>query len=158
MFFILLIAIVLLYFILAAQFESLVQPLLVLIEIPIDLTAVLVVLYLGGSSINLMSMIGMVVMSGIIINDSILKIDTINRLRHEGYGLDDAIHEAGLRRIKPIVMTSLTTILAMIPFLFGGSLGTILQKPLAIVIIAGMIYGTFISLFLIPILYRQLYK
>ena len=146
----------LLYFILAAQFESLKQPLIVVLEIPIDIAGAMFMLKMGGASVNIMSMIGIVVMSGIIINDSILKIDTINRLRKEGLSIDDAIHKAGFRRLKPIIMTSITTILALVPFLFGDSMGNLLQRPLALAIIGGMTVGTIISLYFIPMMYQVL--
>ncbi|MDA3853045.1 MAG: efflux RND transporter permease subunit, partial [Bacteroidales bacterium] len=152
------ISILLLYFILAAQFESLRQPLIVLLEIPIDIAGAILVLKLGGGTVNIMSMIGIVVMSGIIINDSILKIDTINRIRKTGVSIDKAIHQAGIRRLKPIVMTSITTILALLPFLFGNSMGNVLQRPLALTIIGGMTVGTFVSLYLIPMMYQWIEK
>ena len=107
---ILFISILLMYFILAAQFESFLQPLIVLLEIPIDVAASLLVLWICGHTLNLMSAIGIVVTCGIIINDSILKLDAINELRKEGVPLMEAIHEAGRRRLRPIIMTSLTTI------------------------------------------------
>jgi len=156
--FVLIISILLLYFILAAQFESLTQPFIVLLEIPIDIAGALFMLYLFNGSLNLMSMIGIIVMSGIIINDSILKIDTINQLRKNGMQLMDAIKLAGHRRLKPIIMTSLTTILALIPFLFSSDLGSELQKPLALTVIGGMLLGTLVSLYFIPLCYYYLYK
>jgi len=143
---------------LASQFESFIQPLIVLIEVPIDIGGALLVLYLFGGTINLMSLIGIVVMSGIIINDSILKIDTINRLRQEGYSLLRAIATAGQRRLKPILMTSLTTILALLPFLFTHGLGADLQKPLAYTIIGGMALGTIVSLYFVPLFYYRIYR
>ena len=111
---VLLISLLLLYFILAAQFESLLQPLIILSEVTVDLFGAFFLLWITGAGVNLMSLIGIVVMCGIIINDSILKVDTINRLRKEGYSLLKAIMTAGVRRLKPILMTSLTTILAKI--------------------------------------------
>ncbi len=155
---ILIISLLLLYFILAAQFESLTLPLIVLLEVPVDLFGAFFMLWIFGASINLMSLIGIIVMSGIIINDSILKIDTVNQLRKSGYSLIHALVEAGHRRLKPILMTSLTTILALLPFLFMHGLGAELQKPLALSIIGGMITGTVISLYLIPLLYYYLEK
>ena len=152
------IAILLLYFIMAAQFESFWQPLIILLEIPIDIGGALLLLWIFGGSINLMAAIGIVVMSGIIINDSILKLHTINLLRKEGYAVDDAIKEGGRLRLKPIVMTSLTTILALVPFLFIGGLGGVLQRPLALTVIGGMLIGTFISLYFIPLLYSFFVK
>jgi multidrug efflux pump subunit AcrB len=147
-------ALALLYAILAMQFESLRLPLIVLLEVPIDISASLLTLWLVGQSLNLMAMIGMIVMSGIIINDSILKIDTINRLRQTGMPLSSALHRAGQLRLRPIVMTSMTTILAVLPFLWGSGLGHELQQPLAWALIGGMVVGTPVSLFVIPVLYR----
>lgn len=152
------ISILLLFFILAAQFESLVQPLIILSELIIDIFAVLLVLWLSGESLNLMSMIGLVVMCGIVINDSILKVDTVNRLREQGLGLKRAILEAGNSRLKAIVMTSLTTILAIAPFLVRGNMGSDLQYPLSLALIGGMVAGTFVSVFFVPLAYYVIYK
>lgn len=155
---VLIISLALLYFILASQFESLTLPIIVLLEVPIDFFGALLFLKLFGGGINLMSLIGIIVMSGIIINDSILKIDTINQLRREGYGLIRAMATAGQRRLKPILMTSITTILALAPFLFTQGLGSDLQKPLALTVIGGMLIGTLVSLFFIPLCYYYLEK
>jgi multidrug efflux pump subunit AcrB len=146
------------YFILAAQFESFVQPLIILFEIPITIAAVLGLLLLSGHSLNLMSAIGIVVTCGIIINDSILKIDVMNQLRRSGMNLLDAIHEAGRRRLNAIIMTSLTTIACMAPLLFSSDMGSELEKPLAIATIGGMTIGTFVSLFIVPLAYWRVYK
>ena len=150
------ISLLLLYFILASQFESLSLPLIVLFEVPIDIFGAFLFLKIAGAGINLMSMIGIVVMSGIIINDSILKVDTINQLTTQGYPLMKALMEGGRRRLKPILMTSLTTILALLPFLFTKGLGSELQKPLALTVIGGMIVGTLVSLYFIPLSYYYL--
>lgn len=155
---ILLVSILLMYFILAAQFESFLQPLIVLIEIPIDVAASLFVLWICGHSLNLMSAIGIVVTCGIIINDSILKIDMMNELCKSGMPLMDAIHEAGRRRLRPIIMTSLTTIFAMVPLLFSFDMGSELQKPLSIAMISAMAIGTAVSLFIIPLVYWFIYR
>ncbi|MEG1615320.1 MAG: efflux RND transporter permease subunit [Bacteroidales bacterium] len=150
---ILLISVLLMYFILAAQFESFSQPLIVLLEIPVDTAAALGILWLCGHTLNLMSAIGIVVTCGIIINDSILKLDMINELRKAGLPLMEAIHEAGRRRLRPIIMTSLTTVFAMVPILFTFDMGSELQQPLAIGMIAAMVVGTLVSLFVIPVVY-----
>ena len=155
---ILFISILLMYFILAAQFESFLQPLIVLLEIPIDVAAALLVLWLCGHTLNLMSAIGIVVTCGIIINDSILKLDAINELRKAGVPLLEAIHEAGRRRLRPIVMTSLTTIFGMVPLLFTFDIGSELQKPLSIAMISAMLIGTAVSLFIIPLVYWFIYR
>ncbi len=152
------VSLALLYFILAAQFESLVQPGIILFEMVIDVCAVFVVLWLTGETLNLMSMTGLVVMAGIIINDSILKIDTINRLRREGMPLRKAVDEAGRKRLNPILMTSLTTILALLPFLHRGDMGSALQYPLSLTLVVGMTVGTAVSLFIVPLLYYEFYR
>lgn len=155
---VLLISLLLLYFILASQFESIVQPLIILSEIIIDVSAVVIVLWICGLSINLMSLIGLIVTCGIVINDSILKVDTINQLVKSGNSVIRAIIEGGRRRLKPIIMTSLTTILAVSPFLSRGDMGSDLQFPLSIAIIAGMVVGTLVSIFFIPLLYYTIYR
>lgn len=153
----LMVAIVLLYLILAIQFDSLLQPLIILSEIIIDIFAALITLSLMGISLNIMSVTGLIIVSGIVINDSILKVDTINKLRMEGYKLREAITIGCTRRMKAIIMTSLTTILSVTPFLSRGSIGDDLQYPMSIVIIVGMSVGTIISLFILPSLYYSLY-
>lgn len=155
---ILLISIMLMYFILAAQFENFVLPLVVLLEIPIDITAALGLLIILGHSLNLMSAIGIVVTCGIIINDSILKVDIMNQLRKSGMPLMEAIHEAGRRRLKAIIMTSLTSIVCMAPLLYGSDLGSELEKPLAIATIGGMLIGTPVSIFVVPLVYWRIYR
>ena len=155
---VLLISVLLLFFILAAQFESFLQPLIVLVELPIDIASALFMLWIFGETLNLMSAIGIIVMSGIIINDSILKIDTINRTRAEGFTVLEAIHIAGMRRLKPIIMTSLTTVLGFLPFLFFKGLGTDLQKPLALTIMGGMTIGSLVSIYIVPIIYWAAYR
>jgi len=155
---ILLISLLLMYFILVAQFEHFGQPLIILMEIPIDIAASLALLLAVGHTLNLMSAIGMVVTCGIVINDSILKVDVMNQLRKEGYGLMAAIHEAGRRRLKAILMTSFTSIVCMAPLLFSNDLGSNLEKPLALATIGGMLVGTPVSLFVVPLLYWWIYR
>lgn len=160
---VLVVALLLLYFILAAQFESIIQPMIILVEVVVDVALVLFAVWVVGESLNIMSMIGMVVMCGIIINDSILKVDTINRIyrsvsQSQKHTLLKAIMVAGHRRLKPIVMTSLTTILAIVPFLHRGDMGSALQFPLSFTIIVGMIVGTMVSLFFVPLVYYMLYR
>ena len=155
---VLLVALALLFLILAAQFESLIQPLIILSEIVIDIAFSLLGLWALGVSINIMSLIGLIVITGIVINDSILKIDTINRLVRQGLEVEAAVHEAGHRRLKAIIMTSITTVLAVVPFLSRGNMGADLQYPMALVIIFGMTVGTFVSLFYVPAVYTAIYK
>jgi len=153
------VSVLLLYFILAAQFESFLQPVIILAELPISLSAAVLVLYLFHASLNVMSMIGLITICGIMINDSILKIDTINQFRKiPGKSLLSAIHDAGKTRLNSIVMTSMTTILSVAPFLFGDDIGSVLQKPLSLTILGGMIIGTLVSLFFIPLIYWWYYN
>jgi multidrug efflux pump subunit AcrB len=155
---ILVVALLLLYFILAAQFESLTQPMIVLLEIPIDIAGALLLVKLWGGTINLMTMIGLIVMSGVIINDSILKVDTINNLRREGMSLKEAIYTAGSRRLKPILMVAMASLVSTIPLLFSSGMGSELQRPMALALIGGMSLGTVVSLFFIPLAYWFIYR
>lgn len=159
---ILLISVLLLYFILAAQFESFIQPLIVVFTLPLGIGGAFLVLWICGASLNVMSAIGLVVMLGIMVNDAILKIDTINRLRatyvesdtvSAGEALEMALHKAGQIRLKPILMTSITTILALIPIVFSSGLGADLQRPLVFSVIGGLTIGTLTSLYFVPLAY-----
>lgn len=162
---VMLVAVMLLYFILAAQFESLLQPVIILAEVVIDVALVMLALFVCGETLNVMSMIGMVVMCGIIINDSILKVDTINRLYRQAVAANGvtrvtllrSIVTAGHQRLRPIIMTSLTTILAILPLLQHGDMGSALQFPLSFTIIVGMTVGTMVSLFFVPLVYHAIY-
>lgn len=155
---VLVVALLLLYFILAAQFESLTQPAIVLLEIPIDIAGALLLVKLWGGTINIMTMIGLIVMSGVIINDSILKVDTINNLRREGVALKEAIYTAGSRRLKPILMVAMASLVSTIPMLFSSGIGSELQRPMALALIGGMSLGTVVSLFFIPLAYWFIYR
>jgi len=158
--FILIISVALLYFILAAQFESLIQPLIVIFTLPLGILGALLVLQLAGASLNVMSAIGIIVMLGIMVNDAILKIDTINRLRllpnQEGSPreiLAAVIAKTGQIRLKPIIMTSITTILALLPVIFSSGIGADLQRPLVFSVIGGLTIGTFTALYFVPLAY-----
>ncbi|MBO3700396.1 efflux RND transporter permease subunit [Roseivirga sp. E12] len=158
--FILVISVALLYFILAAQFESLVQPLIVIFTLPLGILGALLVLQLAGVTLNVMSAIGIIVMLGIMVNDAILKIDTINRLRvvpnqksSSKEILSVAIAKTGQIRLKPILMTSITTILALLPVIFSSGIGADLQRPLVFSVIGGLTIGTFTALYFVPLAY-----
>jgi multidrug efflux pump subunit AcrB len=158
--FILLISVVLLYFILSAQFESFWQPLIVIFTLPFGIMGAMIMLWIGGSSINIMSAIGMVVMLGIMVNDAILKIDTMNRNiknleTRDTESIYEAIFSAGKIRLKPILMTSITTLLALSPVLLSGGLGAELQKPLVLSVMGGLTIGTFTALYFVPLVYYK---
>ena len=124
--------------------------------VPVSLVGGLAALYFAGESLNLLSLIGMVITGGIVVNDVIIKVDMIERARSAGMTLLPAIHEAGRRRLRAIVMTSLTTMLALSPVLFSGGLGAELQRSLAIVILGRLNVGTVGSLYLVPLFYKLL--
>jgi HAE1 family hydrophobic/amphiphilic exporter-1 len=149
----LLLAVVLVYMILAAQFESFVDPLLVASSIPIGLAGSVLAIAVTGGSINILSLIGMIVIIGIAVNDDILKVDTIRRLRLEGMDGYHAILEASRLRLRPILMTSVTTILGSLPMAIGIGSGEQLQRPLALTIIGGLILSTLLTLLYTPVLY-----
>lgn len=151
-----LLGVILLYLILVAQFESFTQPLIIFSLVPLTLMGSFIGLHLSGSTLNIMSIIGMVVMLGIIVNDSILKVDAINRNVRAGMSKIEAITKAKNERFKPILMTSLSTILALIPVLLSSGIASDLQKPLAIVVISGLVVGTWSSISLLPWIYSKI--
>ncbi|WP_044206831.1 efflux RND transporter permease subunit [Flammeovirga sp. OC4] len=152
--FIAILSILVLYMILSAHFESITQPLIIVVTLPIGISGSLILLLLFQQSLNIISMIGIVVMLGIMVNDAILKMDTVNRLKKENstLPLEQIVYQASMVRLKPILMTSLTTMLAVIPILFSDSIGSDLQKPMAISIIGGVGFGTLTALFFVPLI------
>lgn len=153
-----LISVILIYLILTAQFESFLQPLIILIEIPIDMATGLFALWCTGMSLNVMSAIGLIVACGIVVNDSILKLNAINLLRSNGIETQQAIHEAGKRRLRSIIMTSLTSIFALFPVLWGTDIGSEFQKPFAVALIASLTIGTIVSVYIIPLIFTIFYN
>jgi multidrug efflux pump subunit AcrB len=146
------VSLALLFLILAAQFESLALPLLVLIAVPVSMSGAAALLWLGGQSVNAMAVIGLIVMSGVVVNDAILKVDIINNLS-KTMPLMDAIHEGGRMRLRSILITSFPTVVTLMPVFFTEGLGSELQRPLALAVIGGLAVGTLSSLYLIPALY-----
>jgi HAE1 family hydrophobic/amphiphilic exporter-1 len=149
-----LLAVLLVYMILAAQFESFIDPLLIAVVLPIGLAGSILAIAVTGGSINILSLIGMVALVGIAVNDAIIKVDTFRRLRSDGMDGYEAILEASRIRLRPILMTSASTILAMIPLAIGLGSGEQLQRPLALTIIGGLFLTTTLTLFFTPILYQ----
>jgi HAE1 family hydrophobic/amphiphilic exporter-1 len=151
-------AVVLVYMILAAQFESFIDPMLIAAVLPIGVSGSFLAIAVTGNTINILSLIGMVALIGIAVNDAIIKIDTIRRLRSEGTPGYDAILRASDLRLRPIVMTSVTTILAMVPMAIGLGSGEQLQRPLALTIIGGLFLTTALTLFYTPIMYMVVHR
>jgi HAE1 family hydrophobic/amphiphilic exporter-1 len=146
-------AVLLVYMIMAAQFESLLHPFLILFTLPMGLTGAIWALFITGQTLNVISVIGMVVLAGIVVNDAIVKIDYTNQLRKKGMTLREAIMEASRVRLRPILMTTVTTALALFPMSLGLGKGAELQQPLAISVIGGLMLATFLTLILIPLSY-----
>ena len=154
----LLLGILLVYFIMVAQFQSLKSPFIVMFTIPLAFTGGFLALLITGFEVSIISMIGFVMLVGIIVNNGIVLVEYINQLRAEGMERREAILEAGVTRIRPILMTSLTTILGQIVMATGKDIGTILVQPMTIVCIGGLLYATLMTLFVIPVIYDILCK
>ncbi|MBN1270725.1 MAG: efflux RND transporter permease subunit [Candidatus Aminicenantes bacterium] len=147
-------AALLVYMIMAAQFESLLHPFIILFTLPMGLIGAVWALFITGQTLNVISIIGMVVLAGIVVNDAIVKIDYTNQLRKKGAALRGAILEASRVRLRPILMTTVTTALGLFPMSLGIGKGSELQQPLAIAVIGGLLLATFLTLILIPLTYE----
>ena len=143
----------LVYMVLASQFNSFSQPLIIMVSQPLAVIGGTFGLWLVGSSLNVFSMTGLVLLTGLVAKNSILLIDRTNQERESGYSIDEALMEACPRRLRPILMTTLTLILAMLMPALGIGAGTELSQPLAIAVVGGMISSTFLSLIVVPIIY-----
>ncbi|MGW8265284.1 MAG: efflux RND transporter permease subunit, partial [Longimicrobiales bacterium] len=146
-------ALLLVYMILAAQFESFIHPFTILMAVPLAVVGAILALLLTGEGINTMSLIGAVILVGIVVNDSIVKVDFINQARDLGAPLRDAILEAGRVRLRPIIMTTVTTVLGLTPMAMGIGRGADLRAPLAIAVIGGLMVATLLTLIVIPVVY-----
>lgn len=151
-------AIAFVYLIMVAQFSSLLSPFIVMFTIPLAFTGGLLALLITGNVISVISMLGFLVLSGVVVNNGIVFVDYINQLRVEGKNKKDAIIKTGRDRIRPILMTATTTILAMSTMAMGVGMGSEMSQGLAIVTIGGLLYSTILTLFVIPILYDLLHK
>lgn len=144
------------YLIMVAQFQSLLSPFIILFTIPLAFTGGFMGLYFSGSEVSVIAMIGFVMLAGIIVNNGIVLVDYINQLRASGVEKYKAIIMAGSTRIRPILMTALTTVLGLLPMLITNDNGSDMVKPMAIVTIGGLVYGTLLTLFVVPCIYAVL--
>jgi HAE1 family hydrophobic/amphiphilic exporter-1 len=149
----LLLALLLVYMVLASQYESLGDPLVVMLSVPVAAVGVLVTLFLTDTTLNLQSAIGCIMLAGIVVNNAILLVDQTAQLRRAGHGTHDALLEAGRRRLRPVLMTTLTTILALLPLALGVGEGADAQAPLARAVLGGLTASTLITLALVPAVY-----
>ena len=151
-------AVVLVYMVMASLYESYRDPLIVMGSVPLALIGVVAALFVTGTTLNAQSLMGCVILIGIVVNNAILIVDQSNRLRAEGEALRDAIREAGRRRLRPILMTALTTILALLPLAIGAGEGGETQAPLGRAVVGGLLFSTLITLVLIPVIYERVHR
>lgn len=153
-----LLGLLLVYFVMVAQFQSLKSPFIVLFTIPLAFTGGFLALLITGMDVSIISMVGFVMLMGVIVNNGIVLVDYINQLRLEGYERREAIIEAGVTRIRPILMTSITTILGLSVMAMGKDAGTAMMQPVAVVCIGGLLYATIMTLFVVPCIYDVMNK
>jgi HAE1 family hydrophobic/amphiphilic exporter-1 len=139
--------------VMASQFESLIHPFTVLLTIPLAGAGSIWGFFLLGKSLSIMAYIGIIMLGGIAVNNSIILVDAINQFREEGYSLRESIVRAGQNRIRPILMTSLSSVLGLLPLTLGVGESVALRSPLAIALIAGLTASTIMSLVVIPCVY-----
>ncbi len=148
-----LLAIVLVYMIMAALFESLLQPFTIMFSVPFAITGALIALFITRHTVTVNALIGMVMLTGIVVNNAIVLLDFVQRLRGEGKTMHEALVEGGLVRVRPILLTSLTTILGLVPLSLGFGEGSEVRTPMAVAVIGGLALSTFLTLVYIPVVY-----
>ena len=146
-------AVFLVYLVMASQFESLIHPFVILFTIPLALVGAVLALFVTGTTINIVALIGVIMLAGIVVNNAIVLVDLINQLRAAGKEKLEAIFEAGAARLRPILMTSLTTTLGLLPMAMGFGEGAEVRTPMAITVIGGLTVSTFLTLIVIPVVY-----
>ena len=149
-------AIFLVYLVMACEFESLVHPFVVMFTVPLGVIGAVLSLVLTGRSVNVVAMIGAVMLAGIVVKNAIVLIDAVNLLRQEGMAREEALVQAGLKRMRPILMTTATTILGLLPMALGLGEGAELRAPLAVTVIGGLAVATLLTLVVIPVIYTLL--
>ncbi len=154
--FALILSLVLVYMVLAAQFESLIHPFTIILTVPLAAVGTILLFFILGRSFDMMAIIGLIMLAGIAVNNSIILVDRINHIRQEGAGRREAILMAGQQRIRPILMTSLTTILALLPLTLGFGESASLRAPMALAVIGGLVTSTLLTLIVIPCVYDLL--
>ncbi len=151
-----LLAVFLVYLVMAAQFESFVYPLIIMFTVPLAMSGAIYGLYLRGMSISVIAVIGAIMLAGIVVNNGIVLVDRINQLRQGGLALADAVMRAGSERLRPILMTTATTVLGLAPMALGLGEGAELRAPLAVTVISGLLLATLLTLVVVPVIYTLL--
>ena len=154
----LLVGFILVYLVMVAQFQSLRSPFIVIFTIPLAFTGGMLALLICGQDVSVVSMMGFVMLMGVVVNNAIVLVDCINRFRLEGMDMESAVIEAGAVRMRPVLMTAITTILGLLPLAVGLGTGAEMMQPVAIVCIGGLLYATLTTLVVIPIMYRVFAK
>lgn len=154
----LLLAVIFVYLIMVAQFQSLLSPFIIMFTIPLAFTGGFLALFLTGMEVSVIALIGFVMLAGIIVNNGIVMVDYTNQLRRRGFDKKDALVEAGKTRLRPILMTALTTIIAMFTMALGLDSGSDMVQPMAVVVVGGMIYGTLLTLIVVPCIYDAFHR
>ena len=152
--FAILLAVFMVYLVMASQFESLLHPFVILFSVPFSLVGVIFALKLLSVTVSVVVLIGVIMLAGIVVNNAILLLDTTNRLRRSGMAKLDALRQAGKVRLRPILMTTSTTVLGLFPMAIGLGEGSELRTPMAIAVIGGLILSTALTLLVIPTVYR----
>ena len=148
---------VLIYLVMVAQFQSLLSPFIVLLTVPLAFTGGFLALLLAGQQLDILSLMGFLVLMGTVVNNGIVFVDYVNQLRRGGLEKRDALVATGVTRMRPILMTALTTILSMLPLVLSQDVGGTMQRGMALVVVGGMTYATFMTLYIVPIMYDILY-
>ena len=149
---------ILVYLVMVAQFQSLRSPFIVIFTIPLAFTGGMLALLICGQEVSVVSMMGFVMLMGVVVNNAIVLVDCINRFRLEGMSLEQAVVDAGAVRMRPVIMTAITTILGLLPLAAGMGTGAEMMQPVAIVCIGGLLYATLTTLIIIPIMYKMFAK
>lgn len=149
---------ILIYLIMVAQFQSLLSPFIIILTVPLAFTGGFIALWFAGEPLSMLSLMGFAVLMGTVVNNGIVFVDYVNQLRRGGLSKHDALVAAGQTRMRPIMMTALTTILAMLPLVFSTAIGASMERGMALVIVGGLLYATFMTLYIVPIMYDLLYR
>jgi HAE1 family hydrophobic/amphiphilic exporter-1 len=149
-------AVFLVYLVMASEFESLIHPLVILFSVPFGLVGVVLALALTGTTVSVMVLLGVIILVGIVVNNAIVLIDYTNQLRAEGYTQREALKTAGAVRLRPIMMTTLTSVLGLVPMALGWGEGAEIRTPMAIAVIGGLTFSTALTLVFVPVMYELL--
>lgn len=149
---------VLIYLVMVAQFQSLLSPFIVILTVPLAFTGGLFGLVAASEQLSMLSLLGFAVLMGTVVNNGIVFVDYVNQLRRGGLSKHDALVAAGRTRMRPIMMTAITTIFAMLPMVFSDAVGSSMQRGMAVVVVGGLLYATFMTLYVVPVMYDILYR